>query len=93
MATGVVSGFVLIAGVLAAIAIPQFISFRIKAADVTAYADLRDAAAAQEAFYADYKTYADSIDKLTGDTYANQSVRWSQIATPSLFGGRSSISK
>jgi TM2 domain-containing membrane protein YozV len=68
----VVFGFVSIAGILAAIAIPQLISFRIKAADVTAQADLRDAAAAQEAFYADYKTYADSIDKLTGDTYGLQ---------------------
>jgi TM2 domain-containing membrane protein YozV len=69
MATGVVSGFVLIAGTLAAIAIPQFMASRNHSYNKRAIADLRTAIWVQEEFHSDYKTYADSIDKLTGDTY------------------------
>ena len=65
-------GFIFITGILAAIAIPQFAAYRTRAFNIAAQKDLTNAATAQEAFYVDYKTYADSIDKLTGASYGLQ---------------------
>jgi prepilin-type N-terminal cleavage/methylation domain-containing protein len=47
-----------IIGVLAAIAIPQFSSYRVRAFDADAISALRTASLAQEAYYTDYQTYA-----------------------------------
>lgn len=49
---------VVIIGILAAIAIPQFASTKERAFDATAKSDLRNAMAAQEAYFADAQTYA-----------------------------------
>jgi type IV pilus assembly protein PilA len=49
---------VVIIGILAAIAIPQFASTKEKAFDATAKSDVRNAMAAQEAYFADEQTYA-----------------------------------
>ena len=49
---------VVIIGILAAIAIPQFASTKEKAFDATAKSDVRNAMAAQEAYFADDQTYA-----------------------------------
>jgi len=65
-------GFVFVIGILAAIAIPQFATYRTRAYNIAAQKDLSNAVTAQEAFYEDYKTYADSIDKLTGASYGLQ---------------------
>lgn len=46
-----------ILGILAAIAIPQYSSYRERAYNQTAISDLRNVAAAQEAFFADHQTY------------------------------------
>lgn len=46
-----------ILGILAAIAIPQYSSYRERAYNQTAINDLRNVAAAQEAFFADHQTY------------------------------------
>ena len=48
---------VVIIGILAAIAIPQFASTKERAFDATAKSDLRNAMAAQEAYFADNQTY------------------------------------
>jgi len=46
-----------ILGILAAIAVPQYSSYRERAYNQTAISDLKNVAAAQEAFFADHQTY------------------------------------
>jgi len=58
-----------IIGILAAIAIPQFSSYRRRAGNSAAEADLRNAATAQEAYYADQATYAQNLVDITGVPY------------------------
>jgi Tfp pilus assembly protein PilE len=53
-----------IIGILAAIAIPQFSAYRIRSYNSIAVSDLRNAAAAQEAYYVDHKSYANSTSEL-----------------------------
>lgn len=48
---------VAIIGILAAIAIPQFSAYRIKALNANAQADLRNGMAAEEAYFSVYKNY------------------------------------
>jgi len=55
-----------IIGVLAAIAIPQFSSYRTRSYNATAMADLRSAATAQEAYHVNNQIYAGSLN-LTQD--------------------------
>ena len=56
-------------GIISAIAVPQFSAYRMRSYDAAVQADLLNAATAQEAYFVDNATYADSIDKLTGTTY------------------------
>lgn len=49
---------VVIIGILAAIAIPQFASTKERAFDATAKSDVRNAMASQEAYFADSQVYA-----------------------------------
>jgi len=56
---------VAIIGILAAIAIPQFASYRTKAFNSAAMSDLHTARLAEEAIYADYQTYGASVPKGT----------------------------
>jgi type IV pilus assembly protein PilA len=61
-----------IIGILAAIAIPQFSSYRKRAYDGAVQADIRNAATACEAYYVDHKTYpateeADALDLTVSD--------------------------
>lgn len=58
-----------IIGILAAIAIPQFSSYRKRSYDARAQADLRNAATAQEAYYIAWDKYADDDSKLEGEDY------------------------
>jgi type IV pilus assembly protein PilA len=58
-----------IIGILAAIAIPQYSSYRRRGCNSAAEADLRNAATAQEAYYADHSTYAQSFANITDATY------------------------
>ena len=58
-----------IIGVLAAIAIPQFSSYRTRSFNSAAQADLRNVATAQVAYYTDKQTYASHISQLTGGHY------------------------
>jgi len=52
---------VAIIGILAAIAIPQFASYRNKAFNASALSDLHTARLAEEALYTDYQTYGASV--------------------------------
>ena len=58
-----------IIGILAAIAIPQFAAYRQRSYHAAAKADLRNAATAQEAYYADNETYTTTLANITGQTY------------------------
>jgi len=51
-----------IIGVLAAIAIPQFTSYRTRTFDTRSLSDLRNAATAEEAYYSQYGRYVDCLD-------------------------------
>jgi len=53
-----------IIGILAAIAIPQFSSYRTKAYNAAAESDIRNAALAEESYYTEYQNYADTLDLL-----------------------------
>ncbi len=48
---------VAIIGILAAIAIPQFAAYRMRAFNAAAESDLKNFKSAMEAYYADYQTY------------------------------------
>jgi type IV pilus assembly protein PilA len=58
-----------IIGILAAIAIPQFSSYRKGAWNSMAEADLRNAATAQEAYYTDHSTYGQDFANIIGGDY------------------------
>ncbi len=55
---------VAIIGILAAIAIPQFASYRQRAQDSAAKSALKNLATAQENYYAEYNTYAAGLGSL-----------------------------
>lgn len=55
---------VAIIGILAAIAIPQFASYRIKAFNSAANSDLRNAKLGEEALFTDFRFYGDSVANL-----------------------------
>ena len=55
---------VVIIGILAAIAIPHFISVKESAFDASAKSDLRNAMTAQEAYYSDFQVYASDVADL-----------------------------
>ena len=53
---------VAIIGILAAIAIPQFASYRQKAYNSAAQSDLKNVKTAMEAYFADYQEYPSFVD-------------------------------
>jgi type IV pilus assembly protein PilA len=57
---------VAIISLLAAIAIPQFITYRARAVDTQMKTDLKNAAVAMESYYAEYKVYPASVAGITG---------------------------
>ncbi|MCD6305534.1 MAG: prepilin-type N-terminal cleavage/methylation domain-containing protein [Deltaproteobacteria bacterium] len=62
-----------IIGILAAIAIPQFSSYRKRAFNSAAQSDLKNAATAEEAYYVDNQTYG-ADDDLNLNTSTNVTV-------------------
>ena len=62
-----------IIGILAAIAIPQFGSYRRRGLDTDAKANIRNAATAQEAYFVDNNTYTGSLTFLKSDGTYKQS--------------------
>lgn len=57
-----------IIAILAAIAIPQFARYRVRAYNGAAESDLRNARTSYEAFFADWQQYPDPIGGADGDT-------------------------
>lgn len=62
-----------IVGILAAIAIPQMAAYRRRGIDAQVRYDVKNAAIAQEAYFADMKTYAANITDLSGSRGFRQS--------------------
>ena len=62
-----------IVGILVAIAIPQMAAYRRRGIDGQVRYDVKNAAIAQEAYFADMKTYAGSIMELAGERGFRQS--------------------
>src|SRR5512137_1768182 len=60
---------VAIIAILAAIAIPQLSVYRTKSYNTAAISDLKNAAIAQEAYYADNRQYTNDISRLTTTPY------------------------
>ncbi len=85
---------VAIIGILAAIAIPQFAAYRQRGFDARAESDLRNAATAEEAYYAANQAYkstsaANCATDLQGCTISN-GVNLTMTAATSSFTGTSS---
>jgi prepilin-type N-terminal cleavage/methylation domain-containing protein len=60
---------VVIIGILAAIAIPQFASTKEKAFDATAKSDIRNAMSAMEAYFVDTQAYAAAATVMTAGNF------------------------
>jgi type IV pilus assembly protein PilA len=85
---------VAIIGILAAIAIPQFAVYRQKGFDSRAQSDLRNAASAEEAYFASYQLYqsvteTDCSTKLPGCTMST-GVKLGLTAGTDTFSGTAS---
>ncbi len=79
---------VAIIAILAAIAIPQFSSYRIRGFNSAATADTRNARTAEEAFFSDWQVYASSTNAgpLAGGVYPAGAVAGAGTAMRSGFG-------
>jgi prepilin-type N-terminal cleavage/methylation domain-containing protein len=60
---------VAIIGLLAAIAIPQFIAYRTRAIDTQMKSDLKNAAMAMESYFAEFKIYPASVGSISSVGY------------------------
>jgi len=77
-----------IIGILAAIAIPQFSSYRTRSYNSSAQSDLRNAATAQEAYFVDNSTYCNTEGALTGAIYRlylSENVTFDVVAASDKF--------
>jgi len=79
-----------IVGILAAIAIPQFDVYRKRGYNSSAIWDVKNAAAAQEAYYVDYKAYAGSRNLLNG--YGLSSTQGVSLTVGGSSGGYTLVS-
>jgi len=61
---------VVIIGILAAIAIPQFSVTKAKAGDATATSDLRNLMTAQEEYFNDHQAYTDQLSDLRAEGFS-----------------------
>jgi len=89
---------VAIIGILAAIAIPQFAAYRQRGFDAQANSDLRNAATAEEAYFATnaaYKTCADAAACVTALPGLKTAVETNMkmTETTDVFGGSTSSNK
>lgn len=62
------TGSIAVVGIMAAIAIPQFSAYRLKAYDSAALSDLKNAKTAIESYYADKQKYPVTLDQAAGTT-------------------------
>ena len=63
-----------IIGIVAAIAVPQFIQYQVQTFNTRAEHDLKSIMAAQEAYFLDYEKYAGDISSLDGFDTASDGV-------------------
>jgi type IV pilus assembly protein PilA len=87
-----------IIGILAAIAIPQFASYRQRGFDSRAKSDLRNVATAEEAYFADNQAYKNCDDTtcgtiLPGITALSNGVTLQMTVSTSAFTGTSTHPK
>jgi len=64
---------VAIIGILAAIAIPQFASYRVRGYNATARSDVKNAYTAAQAYFTDYPAASVTVAKISGYGYAQSS--------------------
>jgi len=62
-----------IIGILAAIAIPNFVSYRQRSYNSSAQSDVKNAMTTQEAYFVDNAIYGNSLTKLTGAGFKQSS--------------------
>lgn len=62
-----------IIALLAAIAIPQFISYRSRSIDAQMKTDLKNAATAMESYYAQHQTYPNTVGEITAVGFSQTS--------------------
>ena len=79
---------VAIIGILAAIAIPQFAAYRAKGFDARAESDCRNAATAEEAYFVDQASYADTVAVLQESAGFNPSADADRTARPAFVVAR-----
>ena len=75
-----------ILGILAVIAIPQMAAYRRRSIDSQVRYDVKNAAIAQEAYFADMKTYAGNITDLSGSRGFRQSANVNIVASGTSGG-------
>jgi prepilin-type N-terminal cleavage/methylation domain-containing protein len=75
-----------IIGILAAIAIPQFASYRRRGFDSQIKSDIKNALTAQEAYFVDMRTYTSDLADLSGTRGYRQSANV-KIAVAGTTGG------
>ena len=63
-----------IIGILASLAIIQYVTYKQRAFDARALSDMRNAMSAQEAYFATHETFKDSLSQLEGFDTASPSV-------------------
>lgn len=78
---------VAIIGLLAAIAIPQFIAYRTRAIDTQMKSDLKNAAMAMESYFAEFKIYPVSVGSISTAGYrqTNGIALVISVTSPSSF--------
>jgi type IV pilus assembly protein PilA len=78
---------VAIIGLLAAIAIPQFIAYRTRAIDTQMKSDLKNAAMAMESYFAEFKIYPASLGSISSVGYrqTNGIALVISVTSPSSF--------
>jgi prepilin-type N-terminal cleavage/methylation domain-containing protein len=77
---------VAIIAILAAIAIPQFTSYRIRGYNATARADVKNAYTAAQAYFSDWPTATATLAKLQGAGYTQSSGITMTVADGSMAG-------
>jgi type IV pilus assembly protein PilA len=78
---------VAIIGLLAAIAIPQFIAYRTRAIDTQMKSDLKNAAMAMESYFAEFKIYPAAVGSISSVGYrqTNGIALVISVTSPSSF--------
>jgi len=77
---------VAIIAILAAIAIPQFTSYRIRGYNTAARADVKNAYTAAQAYFSDFPTGAVSVAKLSGAGYVGSTGVTLTVSTGTMAG-------